>query len=335
MVREKLESKILQTCEDLYWNDPSLRSPFDPKYNPTPNPGKSGAYENPNARNIPNFGPSQQASYLGYSLQQATGIITRSGIGKFTTQLMVQRMVDQADRLTEGEIFKKQPEVRLKVTQIAKDILKTKELHTSELIENIMKGYKSGIDITQAEWERGYYRTLDLIKQHIGATQKQLTELQQKHGKKNVDSAVTAIQTKHQKERQKKDLNDFTPVAPVDANGEPLSSVVEEQAREVMKLKSKLAILSMRQKFIKSNGWTRDAAITTCPEIYLQVMVEQVIRIILFSFFLFFLLSCLPFSHSCSLYLSFFTPADFKNVLDDPLLGALGRLCLPLPPEDR
>jgi len=91
-----------------------------------------------------------------------------------------------------------------------------------------------------------------------------------------VETAIVAIQGKHQKERQKKVLNDFSPVSPVDATGEPLSQTLEEQAREVMTLRSRLAILSVRQSFVKKNGWYRDSAKYSCPEIYLQVMAEQV-----------------------------------------------------------
>jgi len=153
MIREKLETKILQTCEELYWNDPDLRSPFDPKYNPVANPNKSGAYEHPNARNIPKYDATHQAAFLHRSLDQATSMVTRSGVGKLATNLLIQRLLEQTEKLTEDEIFKQQPEVRQKVTNIALDILKSKELNTSELIESNMKPYKEGVDITQAEWE--------------------------------------------------------------------------------------------------------------------------------------------------------------------------------------
>ena len=115
------------------------------------------------------------------------------------------------------------------------------------------------------------------MKKQIALTQKQLAELPPKYGKKNVELAIAAIQSKNQKERQKRVLNDFTPVAPVDATGEPLSQTLEDQAKEVMALRSRLAMLKARQVFVKKNGWHRDAAKYSCPEIYLQVMVEQVI----------------------------------------------------------
>jgi len=157
MILEKLENKILQTCEELYWNDPELRSPFDPKYNPVPNPTKTGAYEHPNARNIPRYDATHQAAFLQRSLDQAISMITRSGVGKTATNLLIQRLLEQTEKLTEDEIFKQQPEVRQKVTNIALDILKSKEFNTSELIESNMKAYKEGVDITQAEWEASLF----------------------------------------------------------------------------------------------------------------------------------------------------------------------------------
>jgi len=186
LVKAQLEKRILQVCEDVYWNDADLRSPLDPRYIRTSNPTKTGAYDNPNSRDLPLYGPPQQSQYLERSLSQAIRTITRSGIGKTTTQLLVQRLVSQSDKFTESELFKDQPEVRAKVPAIAREILQQREQSTAELIENNLKAYKEGVEITQAEWEKSYTRTLDLIKGQIVEKDKVLAELLQKYGKKNV-----------------------------------------------------------------------------------------------------------------------------------------------------
>jgi len=67
-----------------------------------------------------------------------------------------------------------------------------------------------------------------------------------------------------------------TPVPPPEVNGEPVSKGTEEIARQAMKFKSRITILTLRQRFLKKNGYYKDSAQFACPEIYLCVLVEQV-----------------------------------------------------------
>jgi len=52
-----------------------------------------------------------------------------------------------------------------------------------------------------------------------------------------------------------------------------------------MSLRSQRTTLALRQTFIKKNGWKKDQAQTTCPEIYLQVMVEHIAKLVTMSLY--------------------------------------------------
>jgi len=126
IIEKRLDEHILRICEELYWNDPDLVSPFDPKYNPIANPNRNGAYQDPKGR-------VELENYLKQSLNRATSQLTRLSIGKMTTQLIVQHLIKKVEFFTSDPIFETQKEVCDKVEWLARQILKERLVMTISL----------------------------------------------------------------------------------------------------------------------------------------------------------------------------------------------------------
>jgi len=282
LIHSELETKIFRICEEVYWNDPDLQSPSSPKYNPVSNPSKNGEFLNPDLKKTTTV--TNQNYYLFNSLMRARSSLTKIGIGKISTKIIVQHLLSQVDRFTAGDLFENQLEVKKKVSQIVLEILKTRELSISEMVENNIKPFKDEIEISQQEWERGYYASLELFKKEIDDSKTRLNDLYKKYSKKSLDNIVDAISKNKQQEKQRlaanpapnNNNNNTTINNPIIVNGEEVSKQMLEIAQEVMSLRSRMNILDLRQRYVKNNGWKVSTAYTTCPEIYLSVLISQI-----------------------------------------------------------
>lgn len=114
-VRSMLEQRVLDICAEQYWCDPKIA-------------------ELPKA--------ASDDIYWLYKIDLASAALTKSGIGRSTTQLVVDVLMSNMERLANAESFKYHPETRKQIMNFASEILRTKFLTTSDQVENTIKPYK-------------------------------------------------------------------------------------------------------------------------------------------------------------------------------------------------
>lgn len=114
-VRTMLEQRVLDICAEQYWSDPKIA-------------------ELPKA--------AMDDFYWLYKIDLASAALTKSGIGRSTTQLVVDVLMSNMERLANAEPFSYHPETRKQVMSFTGEILRSKFLATSDQVENTIKPYK-------------------------------------------------------------------------------------------------------------------------------------------------------------------------------------------------
>lgn len=114
-VRTMLEQKVLDICAEQYWSD-----------------GKIAELPKATSEDI----------YWLYKIDFASAALTKSGIGRSTTQLVVDVLMSNMERLANAESFSYHPNTRKQIMNFTSEILRTKFLATSDQVENTIKPYK-------------------------------------------------------------------------------------------------------------------------------------------------------------------------------------------------
>jgi hypothetical protein len=114
-VRTMLEQRVLDICAEQYWSDPKMVE-------------------------LPKSSPED--IYWLYKLDFASAALTKSGVGRATTQLVVDVLMYNMERLASAESFAHHPETRKQIMKFASEILRTKFPATSDQVENTIKPYK-------------------------------------------------------------------------------------------------------------------------------------------------------------------------------------------------
>lgn len=114
-VRRMLEQNVLNICAEQYWSDAKIL-------------GLSKS--------------SEDDFYWLYKLDLASAAMTKSGIGRITTQLVMDVIMNNMERLVQIEPFQYHPQVQKQIVDLTGDMLRLKFLATSDQVENTIKPYK-------------------------------------------------------------------------------------------------------------------------------------------------------------------------------------------------
>lgn len=114
-VRHLLEQNVLNICAEHYWSDAKILE-------------LAKAHED-------DF-------YWLYKMDLASAAITKSGIGRITTQLVMNVVMNNMERLVKIEPFQYHPQVQKQIIDLTGEMLRQKFLATSDQVENTIKPYK-------------------------------------------------------------------------------------------------------------------------------------------------------------------------------------------------
>jgi len=281
LMEEKFDEKLIEVLDKVYWDkfnatksEPNSRPPMSNRKQINIDDAKNGSRTNSNDLNIKsgqtknnNTVKSSKIDFtligvdakLRKKLEQAIEILTTMRLGRLATNSFTDQIRKQVDLFVANDIFNLQPAIKQKVASLTNQILDEREEPTAEIIESNLKWFKTNVDFSQEDWERAYWKSLEILKKELGLSQKKLDAYYSKYGKRQVDKTIQTLQSQKEKgniESTKTDL--------------PL-----EVAEESLKLKSKVDIIRLRLGYIQKNGKKFGPAKYTCPEVYLAALVHQ------------------------------------------------------------
>jgi hypothetical protein len=120
-VRSLLEQNVLDVCAEQYWSDAKITELV------TSQPDDF---------------------YWLYKIDLASAAITKSGIGRITTQLVIDVLMNNMKQLVKIEPLEYHPQTQKRVIDMTADMLRSKFIATSDQVENTIKPFKYEVIIS-------------------------------------------------------------------------------------------------------------------------------------------------------------------------------------------
>ncbi|KAI9261408.1 P-loop containing nucleoside triphosphate hydrolase protein, partial [Phascolomyces articulosus] len=226
--------------------------------------------------------------YWLYKIDLASAALTKSGIGRSTTQLVVDVLMSNMERLANAEPFSYHPETRKKVMSFTSEILRSKFLTTSDQVENTIKPYKYEVEVTDIEWSEGVKRSVALLEKELDMCDQMANSLKNAVGKKKLKGAIKYLLDQEREDGRRQDrlrqiaeeggyateeqlyaLDDEDTVKPF------YNPKILEKAREALFLRDRAMILKYRIAALKSRQCKSADNKQYCPEAFLNVIAEK------------------------------------------------------------
>jgi hypothetical protein len=235
-IREMLERKMIQISQNIYWDNERIQEL-----------------------------PSECALPLwDAKLSHASGLLTRSGVGKSTVDMVVGSIEEKIEEITSLGPWSFHLKAREKVQKYANDLLRSKYHQTIDQVENTIKPYKFEVDCTEQEWQDGKQYAVKALSQQIQKHEKELIEIKKQVGRKKLKQSIRYVEYL--------DKIKNTDIQPQRSD---LPLELLDSAREALELKQKLYLLHFRQAAIKSRQCSSKVNKNCCPEVFLEVVAEK------------------------------------------------------------
>jgi dynamin-like GTPase MGM1, mitochondrial len=134
--------------------------------------------------------PQNQDSDGFKRLNSCLNSFTRSGVGRFTANLISDKILEEIEVILNKPPFTFHLELKSKIFNAAEVFLKRKCQAAMEQVENSMKPYKQGIEFTPRDWKESRNRLLKLFDAEEIRLKEELKELKEEIGIKRLKKAV-------------------------------------------------------------------------------------------------------------------------------------------------
>ncbi|CAG8542082.1 7660_t:CDS:2 [Funneliformis caledonium] len=267
-VRTMLEQRVLDLCAELYWTDSKVVD-------------------------LPKV--SADDLYWHYKLDMSSAALTKSGIGRTSTQLVVDVLMANMEKLASMEPLNNHPDTSSKVLNFSNEILRHKFHTTADQVENCVKPYKYEVECSEQEWADGVKRSITLLEKELESCDKALHHIRNTIGKKKLRAAIKYVLDAEKEEAKRKDTGDsnnesnthaIPPSALISSINDIMEGDVEhnrlhfnpkvlEKAREAIFLRDRSMILKYRLAALKSRQCKSPDNKQYCPEAFLNMVAEK------------------------------------------------------------
>lgn len=158
-----LDDKVMDILEQLYWNDGR-----------TLELGKLGDERR--------LSPDDLDTYWKYKLETASSLLTKSGVGRDSTNLVADGLRGLIDSIATGEPFTHHPEAAERIVDFSHAILRERMGMTADQVENCIKPYKYEVEVDEREWGLGREKAEKKFEEEIGRCETKLTEIRGRVG---------------------------------------------------------------------------------------------------------------------------------------------------------
>lgn len=186
MLKASLDERVLDILAQVYWTDPR-----------TPELAKLAADNTLAVEDVD--------VYWSRKLDASSSALTKSGVGRASTQLVVDAIRARLATLSLEEPLVHHPSAAERVTATADAILRERFSLTSDQVENSVKPFKYEVEIEPKEWEEGRLRSLGLIQRELGMCEAALGRIRDAVGGRKLRGAMEYVGELEEKERRRRE----------------------------------------------------------------------------------------------------------------------------------
>lgn len=234
VLKNELDQKILNLLAQYYWDDNQLID-------------------------IKNDG------YWDKKLDIVVGSLTKLGIGRLSTNLTTNILIQEVENLVNNTQLKNHPQTVKAVKETAQKVLGSKYYSTADQVENCIKPFKYEIEVEDREWLSSKDASLNIMKEEIKNCDELLHSLKNQVGGRKLNQVIKYL----------KNLGNNVDYSSIETLG--FSNSLINKAKLGIFLTDRLSILKMRYQLLKSsNKCKKKDNKTICPEIYLDVINSKI-----------------------------------------------------------
>ncbi|KAG0262297.1 dynamin-like GTPase mgm1 [Mortierella polycephala] len=171
-IRHMLEQRMLDICAQRYWSDPRI---------------------NELAQLDSSSTAEEDRLYWDLQLDLASSALTKSGVGRQTTQRVVDILSRTMEQLAEAEPFNNHPEAAETIKTMTHEILSSRSQATADQVENTIKPYKYEVECTDGEWTEGVKRAVILLQKELEMCEEALVKIKTTVGTKKLRKAINFV----------------------------------------------------------------------------------------------------------------------------------------------
>ena len=275
LLKQALDEKVMDILAQMYWSDartPELSQLAD-------------------ARKV---SPEDLDKYWQYKLDASSSALTKSGIGRLSTQLVVDSIRTQIEHLAQSEPFNHHPDAAERIVAFSTAILRDRFGLTADQVENCVKPFKYEVEVEPAEWEAGRQRSVSLVERELSMCDAAYNNIKKLLGGRRLKGAMEYVTHLEEKERKRvqarlrareaalteaSDPSTGQPVDDDDSNDPTrpdYNSALLIKAREALFLTSRSQMLRTRLATLKSKRCRLGAQSKTfCPETFLNIVADK------------------------------------------------------------
>lgn len=285
-LKHMLDDRLMDILEQLYWNDPR-----------TPELAKLAEDRK--------LTPEELDSYWKYKLETASSLLTKSGVGRDSTNLVADGLRGLIDNIAQAEPFTFHPDATTRIVDFSHAILRERMGMTADQVENCIKPYKYEVEMDEREWALGRERAEEKFGEEMGRAESKLGEIRKRvGGGRKLNSLIRHVEEleKWEEENRRRRVASMGKVVPeeesgaeghvdtpLDAykyspaqvvDGESLSTQYLDRAdnsgRHALLLSNRLTLLKLRQNALKSKRCRMGPDQSPfCPEAFLAVVADK------------------------------------------------------------
>lgn len=244
LLQNEIDQKVLDLLAERYWNQPFGESRPEP-----PLKELSGNLDDD--------------VYWHRKLDLAASLLTKLGIGRFSTTLATTAILTEIGNLVDGTQLRNHPLARQAVIDSAESVLLAKYYSTADQVENCIKPFKYEIETEDREWMGSKENAERLLKEEMRQCDELFNELKRQVGGRKLLQVMTYLS-------KRREL--------VDSASEALgfSTQLIDKGQEALFLKERLLVLRMRHLFVKGSKKCRSKENKyQCPEIFLDAVLNK------------------------------------------------------------
>jgi replication fork clamp-binding protein CrfC len=253
LLKAELDQKVLDLLAQRYWNKPmEYKDAYGVHINEHP------------LSELPKADPNDL--YWLRKLDASTSSLTKLGIGRLSTNLVIGALTSEMKHLVDSTNFRNHPFARETIDDAVSGILNLRFYSTSDQVENCIKPYKYEVDVEDREWIKSREHSYNLLKEELRQCEDAFYKIKKTIGGHKLNQVFKFIESTRKNGpitlHEGSDMFGFS--QPLIAKG-----------REALFLRDRADIIKMRLAAIKSRQCKSKENKYYCPEIFLDVVATK------------------------------------------------------------
>jgi hypothetical protein len=186
LLKSALDERVLDVLAQLYWTDPK-------------------ASELNKLASDSSLSAADLDTYWLRKLDASSSALTKSGVGRLSTQLVVDAIRSRLESLSSEEPLIHHPGAAERVNATASAILRERFSLTSDQVENSVKPFKYEVEVEPKEWEDGRVKSLALLQRELAMCEGALNKIRDNVGGRKLRGAMEYVGEVEETERRRRE----------------------------------------------------------------------------------------------------------------------------------